>query len=221
MKPASPIDISVNVAARLKRLRKRAGLSRDQLALEAGYKRTSSMQYYEMPERWVERSFPLDFINRIAPSLLGRGAPPIQPDEIFALCERASGVILSRARVVAIPLIEWASMSTHADNPAAAARLGLVEVPGLQAGAYIACELPDGHAASVAGKGAQAVIDIADRILREGEIYAIAIDTTARLRRYHANPPRFESLAFPPEPPLYHTAYIDVIGRLRAVTSFF
>jgi len=100
--------------------------------------------------------------------------------------------------------------------------IGVVDAPGLEAhGAYVAAALIDGHAAQVAPVGAKIIIDTSNRTLTEADIFAILIDGDTQLRRYRANPPRFESLAFPPAEVFFHTTFVDVLGRLRAVLTVY
>lgn len=75
----------VKVTDIIKGLRKRAGLSMEAMATQAGYKGASSIQRYENPAQFHKRYLPYDVVERFALVLEGRGTPPIQKAEVFAL----------------------------------------------------------------------------------------------------------------------------------------
>jgi len=75
-----------SVANELVRLRKRAGLSREALAREAGYSHGSSLQRYESEAEFKEPWLPRKVAERLASALVGRGDPPIRRAEVIALC---------------------------------------------------------------------------------------------------------------------------------------
>ncbi len=75
----------MHVTERLRRLRKRADLSMDQLAKAMGYKGQSSIQRYEDANAFTSLFFPPDFIVRLIPALVGKGEPPITRQEVFDL----------------------------------------------------------------------------------------------------------------------------------------
>lgn len=80
-KMATPQTIS----ERLRSLRKRAGLSMDVLAREAGYRGASSLQRYENSDEFTKERLPIDLVERIAPILIGHGNPPITHDDVYGL----------------------------------------------------------------------------------------------------------------------------------------
>lgn len=73
------------VTNQLKELRDRAGISMEALAKAAGYKGASSYQRYEDPALFTKEYLPLDLVEAIAPSLVGKGTPPITADEVYTL----------------------------------------------------------------------------------------------------------------------------------------
>lgn len=71
------------VAKRLKALRVRAGYSVRELAKAIGYSTGSKYHYYE---RLYKKAYlPAEFVELLAPKLVGRGEPPISIAEIVAL----------------------------------------------------------------------------------------------------------------------------------------
>ena len=79
-----PADSAIRPAIVLRNLRRRAGLSMTQLAKEAGYKGASSIQRYEDDHQFGEGRLPRDFIEKIAPVLIGRG---VTAADVYALAD--------------------------------------------------------------------------------------------------------------------------------------
>jgi transcriptional regulator with XRE-family HTH domain len=76
----------------LQELRKRASLSLDRLAKAAGYAGASSIQRYEDPNSAGGSSLPLDVVRRLEQALVGRGEPPIEREEVYALAGVVGGI---------------------------------------------------------------------------------------------------------------------------------
>lgn len=70
------------VAKQLERLRKRAGYGLREFAGEIGWS-ASRYQYYE--REFKKAYLPVEFVQMIAPRLVGRGFPPISNEEIAAM----------------------------------------------------------------------------------------------------------------------------------------
>lgn len=210
-----------NVAELLIALRRRAGKTRLELAEEVGYARKTSLQYYEIPAKWEGRRFPLDFVARIAPALVGQGNPPITASEVFSLAASSRGVMVTTTRVVAVPLVGWFDLMSISDGLELPPTQGILEVPGIANGSYIGAIIEDGHAAQIAPPGARIVLDLVDRDLREGQVYGVVMGDKVQIRRYRTNPPRFESLAFPPAEAVYHQSYVVIVGRLKAAITVY
>ncbi len=84
-----------DIAARLKNLRSRAGMTMGGLASEIGMKGASSYQRYESSKNYSRREYlPLELAIRIGRVLEGKGKPPIQNSEVLDLAgvDRAHGV---------------------------------------------------------------------------------------------------------------------------------
>lgn len=69
----------------LRSFRRRARMSRDELAKALGMSRASSLSRYEDPAGRKDRFLPIAMVERLAKTLAGRGEPPIQLSEIMAL----------------------------------------------------------------------------------------------------------------------------------------
>lgn len=211
-----------NVAEILRTLRQRAGLSRDDLAREAGFSRKTSLQYYEIASRWHGRKFPIEFVAKITPALVGRGSPPIDAAEIMALAESGAGAVIPSIRVSVVPVYRWGCMTIDRLDNNRPEAIAALEIAGLSTANHAAAILPDAHAAQIAPAGAHVVFDVADRELRDGAVFLVVLPGVGpQVRRYRANPPRFESLAFPPADAHYHTTRLDIVGRLRAVVNLY
>ena len=74
-------------AGKLKALCERAGITQKGLAIAAGYKTASGVQRFFNAELYGEKLLPIDFAAKVARVLAGRGNPPIQPEEVFALAD--------------------------------------------------------------------------------------------------------------------------------------
>jgi transcriptional regulator with XRE-family HTH domain len=73
------------VTEKLRALRHRAGLSKRQLAIAAGWRGASSYQRYENADLYRRPHLPVDICQRIADALTGKGTPPITRVEVMAL----------------------------------------------------------------------------------------------------------------------------------------
>lgn len=73
------------VGAELRRLYERSGLTMTELAALMGYRGASSLQRYLEPDYLSDGLLPVKLASRFAKALTGRGAPPIDAQEIFNL----------------------------------------------------------------------------------------------------------------------------------------
>jgi phage repressor protein C with HTH and peptisase S24 domain/DNA-binding XRE family transcriptional regulator len=71
-----------NVAKRLAQLRERAGYSVREFAKEIGY---SGSRYHYYEREYKKAYLPTEFVEKIAPRLVGKGIPPISITEIVSL----------------------------------------------------------------------------------------------------------------------------------------
>ncbi|ATE84633.1 repressor protein CI [Sinorhizobium phage phi2LM21] len=78
-------DTGEHTASEFRKLRERAGMSMDELARAMGYKGASSIQRYENPDDYKTPGIKAELAARLLKALNGRGHPPIQPKEIWAL----------------------------------------------------------------------------------------------------------------------------------------
>lgn len=86
------------VTERFRDLRERAGLSMDELARRMGYKGASSIQRYENPDDYKKSYIGPDLAAKLQRALVGKGSPPIEATEVWALCRptlRAPSVVSS------------------------------------------------------------------------------------------------------------------------------
>lgn len=74
-----------SVTMQMRKLRERAGLSMDEMARALGYARASSIQRYENENEFSKDFLAIDLTQKVADVLIGRGNPPIQYDEVWAL----------------------------------------------------------------------------------------------------------------------------------------
>jgi len=111
----------------LTRFRKRAGLSMDGLAHAVGYSYASALQRYESPD-YAKEYFPLEFVERIAPALVGKGEPPIQEGEVYMAL---AGV--QRAKYTSFQETETHATLERSTTPQAIPALPDVPVHGIAA----------------------------------------------------------------------------------------
>lgn len=79
------IDKETDIPERLKALRKRSGLSVDDLAKAAGFKHGSAIYRYETPGMFRKRFLPIELTRSFAIAMKGKGIPPITEEEVMAL----------------------------------------------------------------------------------------------------------------------------------------
>lgn len=210
-----------NVADQLTALRKRAGISRNNLAARAGYSRGTSLQYYEDPANWTDRRFPLDFVSRIAHALIGVGSPKIEAREVWDLAEPESGVIVARSVVLGIPVLEWLALNRGRSAFKTSTPIGSIEVVGLEPRGYVAVIAPQDYGNGKVPRGSHLILDPDDLELRDGRRYVIMWGGVPMVRLYYSNPARFESDAAPAEPTIYPTGPVEIVARIiRAVIDF-
>ena len=73
------------VAAKLRELRVRSGVSMAAAAKALGYKNASSYQHYENPDLFRKKYLPFEIAEKLAKLFMGRGTPPITTAEVMAL----------------------------------------------------------------------------------------------------------------------------------------
>lgn len=73
------------VTTRLRRLRKRAGLTMAELTKQLGMKSISTYQRYESDNLYTKDYFSIELAYRLLKVLEGKGEPPITEDEILSL----------------------------------------------------------------------------------------------------------------------------------------
>lgn len=74
-----------HVTDEIRALRERAGLTMAEMAKALGYRGPSSYQRYEDPQVFIGPVLSLKLAKRLAGALKGRGHPPIEANEIYAL----------------------------------------------------------------------------------------------------------------------------------------
>ena len=89
----------VRVTSALRKFRKRGGLTIQQMAKAVGFRNGSSYQHYESPRLFKRKYLPLEVAERFADALEGRGDPPIQRSEIYALAGLDDAEIAARVVV--------------------------------------------------------------------------------------------------------------------------
>lgn len=82
-----------NPADQLRKLCERAGLTQEKLAKALGRSRASSVQRYFDPREFADKPLPYEFVTKVAKALVGRGAPPIEPEEVYALTDLSDLII--------------------------------------------------------------------------------------------------------------------------------
>lgn len=82
------------VTERFRQLRERAGLSMDDLAKGMGFARASSIQRYENKDEYRKEFISPDLAARMSKVIVGRGTPPIEASEVWALT-RPNGSLIS------------------------------------------------------------------------------------------------------------------------------
>lgn len=213
----------MNVAKALKALRIRAGLSRDKLATLTGYERGTSLVRYEDEEHMRGRKLPTEIAAKLARALVGKGNPSITEPEIWALAEKGSPVALATLAVTLVPVHPWSLFQSgaFAMTSAIPSPLYSIEVPALNPSEYLAFRVEGHEAARIAPHGSTAILDCADKELRDGKCFAVVFEGRATIRRYRSNPERWESEALSPDPAIFPKSAVDVLGRLvRVITEF-
>ncbi len=90
------------VTSALRKFRKRGGLTIQQMATAVGFRNGSSYQHYESPRLFKRKYLPLEVAERFADALEGRGDPPIQRGEIYALAGLDDAEIAARVAIVSL-----------------------------------------------------------------------------------------------------------------------
>lgn len=75
----------MSVTEKLRALRLRSGLSMEQAARRAGWRRASSWQRYEDDELFTRPYLPREIGEKVARALVGLGSPPIPEQEVMEL----------------------------------------------------------------------------------------------------------------------------------------
>ncbi|MAM13051.1 MAG: phage repressor protein [Rhizobiaceae bacterium] len=89
----------LNVTARFKELRERAGLSLAALAKAMGYRNSSSIQRYENPDLYTKEFLSADIAKKLAQAVVGRGQPPITEEDVWSLARPET--LSTRPRLIA------------------------------------------------------------------------------------------------------------------------
>ncbi len=76
---------NINIPQTVRRLRERAGLSREALAKATGFKTGSGFQRYEDENVYPGGYLKRDLVAQLENALVGKGEPPISTGEIWAL----------------------------------------------------------------------------------------------------------------------------------------
>lgn len=80
-KKEPPFDVTTE----LRELRVRAGLSKAQMARDAGYASASGVQRYEDPNLFTKKYVRYEVADKLCKALVGKGKPPITSNEVYAL----------------------------------------------------------------------------------------------------------------------------------------
>lgn len=208
------------VAKTLRELRTRAGLSRDELGKLTGNKNGKYLQFYEDPERYSDDYYPVDLVAKLAAALIGRGTPPIEPQEVWGLAKMESGLTVIPAAVVTIPIVRWEMIKTGAVAVLLERPTGALQIVGLESGKYLGLQVDDFRCAQIAPPGSTIVVDLAQTELRDGQRFLVILNGEPQVRLYRSNPARFESVATPATESLSPNVPVDVIGRvIRSITQ--
>lgn len=92
-----------NAADQFSALRKRAGLSLEELARRMGYRRASSIQRYESPADFRGQYLSMGVTTKLVKAVVGLGNPPISEREVLAL----GGPLLVRPIERLLPVISF------------------------------------------------------------------------------------------------------------------
>lgn len=206
----------VPYAVRLRLLRERAGLSRDQLAKRMGLERGTSLQRYESDEAFGERPLPSPFLAKLARAVVGLGLPPIGTEDVWGLGDADLSVNDRPSAVLAVPIVDFASLSDEQVRVK-----DIIEIADHLHGELVAVHMENHEMALVAPQGALVVLDKADCDLRDGGRYFISWNGETILRKYRANPARFESESYRPIDTIFPTAAVRVFGRVIRVQQNF
>lgn len=87
-----PLD---SVTEKFRQLRERAGLSMDELAKGMGYKGASSIQRYENADEYKKEFISPDIAAKLLKVVSGKGIPPIEAKEVWALTRPENGSLVS------------------------------------------------------------------------------------------------------------------------------
>ena len=196
------------VAADLKALRERAGLSVRAMAraLDMG---TTSYQHYE--DRYKREYLPIEIVVKLKKSLVSRGIPEKEIDKLAGIF--GGDVTVDYNPIKYVPVISWAQASmTGQDDDLGKTQADDYEPIATTRETVIALRVEDEAMNLVAGVGTIIFVDYADRDLIDDKLYLIRHQERALFRRYRAEPtPRYE--------PLSSTASFETVfpGPLTAV----
>ena len=103
-------------------------------------------------------------------------------------------------------------MILGAEKLSQAEPLSFVEVVGLPPGNYKSFVVPSLEAGGGVPPGAEVAVNIDDRDLRDGRVFAIVHEGAALLRTYRTNPERWECAPFPVAPTIFPRSPVEIIG---------
>ena len=143
---------------RLKELRMRSGYaSASQLARDAGYASTTGYIHFEQKPYQGDKPIPYSVIKKLMPLLVGRGSPPITPEELL---------LLTNVKDISVPQ-QNAFVSVVSDGD------GLLSVKyKIEPGIYVKMSQPRSYGASRLGtspvypKSAQFAVVVASQDMR-------------------------------------------------------
>jgi hypothetical protein len=192
---------------RLKDLRRRAGYTVRAFSRELGYNSTSAVQYYEDPARYRRDYLPGDMIEKAVDLLVGRGEPPITADEVRSLAANIEARSAQASRYAPVYALQDAG---ERKKPIGSAELG-EKAPGEAYGVT----LDNDSLSKSAPAGALLIVDANDTDLISGKRYLIEQHGQILIRRYYANPERWEAESLADHKTLFPHRSVKIFGRIR------
>lgn len=201
----------------LKTLRLEAGLSLRAMAQALSMSPTS-YQHYE--SRYKRAFLPYEFVEKVKPILL---AHHVRPDRLEGLTPDIVNVVDDVSRILRAPLISWVQAGAFEEAVDPYSLGGFEEEVAIEYDreSVIALRVRGSSINRVAPDGSILIVDYSMQDLVPEKFFVIKMSGEATVKRYMANPDRFEPFSTEPDHPIILPSEdLVVVGRVvRVVTS--
>ena len=217
-KPSTGTETHVSDSARLlKDLRLEAGLSVRAMAAKLDLNPTS-YQHYE--GRYKKAFLPFEIVELVQPILLACG---VRQERVDLLRPHVGNVVDDVAGVLRAPLISWVQAGAFQEAVDPYELGGFEEEVAIEYSreSVLALRVKGSSLNRVAPEGSIIIVDYSMQDLVPEKFFVIKVNGEATVKRYVANPDRFEPFSTEPDHPIVlPTEDLVVVGRVvRVVTS--